>query len=182
MSGIIILIILILLTLLFLQSVTARISASGDYFHAEIDCSAIKIILDNSKEKKKEKKKAKRKKHMLKAVLSLPPSFNFLLSRTRVTVNSLTVPTRAGTPHEFFARFSLFYSLISLIISLLINGAKELTVSDGALTFSRDLSRANAFSVDFTMVCTLYNLILFGLFFLFEAIKRRIKNARKQNE
>ncbi len=185
MSGIIIFILFLLCALLFLQNVTATVTTSNDRLHAEIDYSAIKLILDNSKEKKEQKKKFKkdkRGKDKLTALLSLPASLNFLLSHSKVTINSLTVTTSANSPHEFFTRFALLHSAASIMLSFLFSKAKELTIADGALSFSQDRPFSSAFSIDFTMVCTLYNLILFGFFFLFESIKRRIKNARKQNE
>ena len=171
--------------MLFIQNVTATVTTSIDRFHAEIDYSVVKLILDNSKQKDGQKKKYKKDKGVkdrLSALLSLPASLNFLLARSKITINSLTVPTKASSPHEFFTRFSLVRSAASLMLSLLFFRAKELTVADGALNFSQDSPFSSAFSIDFTMVCTLYNLILFGFYFLFESIKRRIKNARKQNE
>ena len=185
MSGTIILLISLIGALLSLQSITATVRATSNSFHAEIDCFAVTLILDNNKEKSGQKrkfKKNKKRRHRLSALLCLPPSLNFLLTRSKISINSIEVPTRTTAPHEFFTRFSLLHSAASLIISFLFSKSKEVTITDGALNFSQKAAFPFAFSIDFTMVFTLYNLILFGLIFLFESIKRRIKNARKQNE
>ena len=182
MTGIIILLFFTLFTLIFIQNVTAVITASSNRFHAEIDYSIVTLILNNSNTKSKEKRKHKKAKQRLTSMLSLPASLNFLLARSKITINSLTAPMAASDPHEFFTRYSLLCSAASLIFSLLLSKAKEFTVTDEALNFSKERPLSHAFSINFTIVFTLYNLILFGLIFLFESIKRRIKNARKQNE